>query len=66
MNTSKDVSLADIVKVTYRLAESGDKITHLGICPMSEELIRVPIELAVEYDFPLLFVASRNQVSDNG
>ena len=32
---------------------------------MSEELVRVPVELAMEYDFPLLFVASRNQVSED-
>jgi hypothetical protein len=25
----------------------------------------VPIELALEYDFPALFVASRNQVSED-
>ncbi len=60
-----DVSLADLVRATYRLAEKGDRITHLGICPMSEELIRAPIELALEYGFPALFVASRNQVSED-
>lgn len=60
-----DVSLADLVRATYRLAEKGDRITHLGICPMSEELIRTPIELALEYGFPALFVASRNQVSED-
>jgi len=59
-----DISAADLVKATYRLAEKGERITHLGICPMSEELIRAPIELALEYDFPLFFVASRNQVSE--
>ncbi len=31
---------------------------------MSEELVRVSIELAWEYDFLVLFVASRNQVSE--
>ena len=65
MSLRDDVSLVDLVRATHRLAEKGDRITHLGICPMSEELIRAPIELALEYDFPLLFVASRNQVSED-
>ncbi len=65
MSSGMDVSLSDIVRATYKLAERGEKITHLGVCPMSEELIRVSIELAMEYDFPLLFVASRNQVSED-
>jgi len=60
-----DVSLADLVRITHRLAEKGDRITHLGVCPMSEELIRAPVELALKYNFPVLFVASRNQVSDD-
>ncbi len=60
-----DISLAGLVRATQRLAEKGDRITHIGVCPMSEELIRAPIELASEYDFPVLFVASRNQVSED-
>lgn len=65
MPLRNDLSLADLVRVVHRLAEKGDSITQLGICPMSEELIRAPIELALEYDFPVLFVASRNQVSED-
>lgn len=65
MRLRTDISFADVVKATRKLSESEDKITHLGICPMSEELVKVPIELAMEYDFPLLFVASRNQVSED-
>ncbi len=64
MSLQNDISPADLVKATYRLAEKGEKITHLCICPMSEELIRAPVELALKYDFPLFFVASRNQVSE--
>ena len=65
MAPAGNVSLADLVKATRRLAEDGEPVTHLGICPMSEELIRAPIELAVEHGFPVLFVASRNQVSED-
>lgn len=64
MPLRNNISLVDLVKATHRLAEKRDRITHLCICPMSEELVRAPIELALEYDFPLLFVASRNQVSE--
>ena len=64
MPLRNNISLVDLVKATHRLAEKKDRITHLCICPMSEELIRAPIELALEYNFPLLFVASRNQVSE--
>ena len=60
-----DVSLKDVIKSTCRLEKSRRKITLLGICPMSGELIKASIELAMEYDFPLLFVASRNQVSED-
>lgn len=65
MSLRNDISLAGLVRATHRLAEKGDRITHLGVCPMSEELIRAPIELAAEHDFPVLFVASRNQVSED-
>jgi len=64
MSLRNNISLVDLVKATHRLAEKKDRITHLCICPMSEELIRAPIELALEYKFPLLFVASRNQISE--
>lgn len=65
MAVSANVSLGDVVAATNRLADQGDRFTLLGVCPMSEELIRAPIELAMEHDFPLLFVASRNQVSED-
>jgi len=65
MSLRNDISLAGLVRATHRLAEKGNRITHLGICPMSEELIRAPIELALEHDFPVLFVVSRNQVSED-
>jgi len=64
MPLGDNISPADLVKATYKLSKKGERITHLCICPMSEELIRAPIELALEYNFPLFFVASRNQVSE--
>jgi tagatose-1,6-bisphosphate aldolase non-catalytic subunit AgaZ/GatZ len=64
MTAPAALSLNDVVKAIGRLSASGESITLLGICPMSEELIRAPVELAVELDFPVYFVASRNQVSE--
>jgi len=58
-------SLKKLVDATLELRERGIFFTHLGVCPMSEELIRVPIELAHAHGFPLLFVASRNQISED-
>lgn len=65
MPTIDNVSLRDVVTATLRLAAKGERLTHLGVCPMSEELIRAPIELGMEHDFPVLFVASRNQISED-
>ena len=60
-----ELSVKDVVRAINRLRETGEMITLLAVCPMSEELIRVPIELGVEYDFPVAFVASRNQISED-
>jgi len=65
MPLRSDVSLADVVRATHELGDAGDPLTNLGICPMSEELIEIPVELARSYNFPLIFVVSRNQVSEN-
>lgn len=42
--------------------QTGLKRTLLGIGPMSSAVIRAAFELAREKDFPLMFIASRNQV----
>ena len=43
-------------------SEEGLKTTLLGIGPMSENIICAALELARDYDFPIMFIASRNQV----
>jgi tagatose-1,6-bisphosphate aldolase non-catalytic subunit AgaZ/GatZ len=45
-----------------KLTEKGQGATLLGIGPMSPRLLRASFELARDKDFPLLFIASRNQV----
>ncbi len=39
-----------------------DRVSMLGIGPMSKTLIKASMLLAKEKDFPLMFIASRNQV----
>lgn len=50
------------VKALLELQEEGKSATLLGIGPMSGNLLQASIELARDYDFPLMFIASRNQV----
>ncbi|MCO7124476.1 class II D-tagatose-bisphosphate aldolase, non-catalytic subunit [Sporolactobacillus shoreicorticis] len=45
-----------------KLTEKGEGATLLGIGPMSPRLLRASFEVAKDKDFPLLFIASRNQV----
>ncbi len=42
--------------------EGKEKATMIGIGPMSHTLIKATMILAKEKDFPLMFIASRNQV----
>ena len=42
--------------------ETGLRTTLLGIGPMSKRIVRVSLELAQRKRFPLMFIASRNQV----
>lgn len=58
----KKASLADVVKASLKIEKDEDKSTLLGIGPMSRRLIKASFLLAKEKDFPLMFIASRNQV----
>jgi len=42
--------------------ETGLRTTLLGIGPMSKRIVRVSLQLAQRRSFPLMFIASRNQV----
>jgi len=61
MALRNDITLKQLVDVIPKLETP---ITYLGICPMSEEIIRASIGLAKEHSFPVMFVASRNQISE--
>jgi len=49
-------------EVVSTLQEKELKTTMLGIGPMSEVVIRATLELAQDMDFPVMLIASRNQI----
>lgn len=59
------ISINDLIQANIKLFEKNQGGTLLGIGPMSESLIRASFELAKEKDFPLMFIASRNQVDSD-
>jgi len=55
-----------MMEALYRLeAEGAANVTLLGIGPMSKTLIRAAVSLAKEMDFPIMFIASRNQIDSD-
>jgi D-tagatose-1,6-bisphosphate aldolase subunit GatZ/KbaZ len=58
-----DVSINDLLQAIWQIEEeNGQQVTLLGIGPMSRNVIRASLELAKEMEFPLMFIASRNQI----
>ncbi len=55
------MTLTEVVKRGLKMRKE-DRASMLGIGPMSKTLIKASIILAKEKDFPLMFIASRNQV----
>ncbi len=55
-------SLRDVVTI---LQEKNIETTLLGIGPMSEIVIKATLELARDMRFPVMFIASRNQIDSN-
>lgn len=51
-----------VVEGLLKLQQNGDSATLLGIGPMSKNCVQASLELSKEYDFPVMFIASRNQV----
>ena len=56
------VSINEMVKAVLRLQANDHGFTLIGIGPMSRTLIKASLELGKERDFPLMYIASRNQV----
>ncbi|WP_440897835.1 class II D-tagatose-bisphosphate aldolase non-catalytic subunit [Amphibacillus sp. Q70] len=51
-----------VVKNLLSLQETGESATILGIGPMSKNCVQATLELSKEDDYPVMFIASRNQV----
>ncbi|WP_434630841.1 class II D-tagatose-bisphosphate aldolase, non-catalytic subunit [Thermoanaerobacterium thermosaccharolyticum] len=56
------ISIKSLVNGLLKFKGAGEESTLLGIGPMSLHVLKASFELAKEKDFPLLFIASRNQV----
>lgn len=56
----KEVSIRKAVE--FVINAKNEKYTLLGIGPMSENFLRASLEISMEKDFPLVYIASRNQV----
>ena len=57
-----ELTIHDAVLGMLKLQDTGDHATLVGIGPMSPNLLQAAFELARDEDFPLMFIASRNQV----
>lgn len=56
------LSIKTVVEGLLNLQETGDSATLLGIGPMSQNCVQAALELSNEDDYPVMFIASRNQV----
>lgn len=59
------ITIRDMMSAARLLKEKGERFTLLGVGPMSRTLLRAALKLAKEKDFPLLLIASRNQVDSD-
>lgn len=62
MTKSNGLSIKQSVLNMLKLQDKGRYSTLVGIGPMSSNLLQASFELARDKDFPLMFIASRNQV----
>ncbi|MGX7149989.1 class II D-tagatose-bisphosphate aldolase non-catalytic subunit [Enterococcus ureasiticus] len=51
-----------VVESLLKLQKTGESATLLGIGPMSKNCVQATLELSKEDDYPVMFIASRNQV----
>ncbi len=59
------ITITQMMDAARVLKDKGEKFTMLGIGPMSKPLIKATLELAQEKDFPIMLIASRNQVDSD-
>lgn len=56
------LAIKKVVQGLLDLQSTGESATLLGIGPMSQNCVQATLELSKEKDFPVMFIASRNQV----
>ena len=56
------MNICEMQKALWKAREKEGFSTLLGIGPMSPMLLQATLELSHEQDFPIMFIASRNQV----
>lgn len=59
------ITITEMIRASEKLRQRGEHFTHLGIGPMSRNLLKAVLELAKEKDFPVILIASRNQVDSD-
>ncbi len=59
------LTIREMMAAARTLKEQGDQFTLLGVGPMSQTLLTASLELAKEKDFPIMLIASRNQVDSD-
>ena len=62
MAEGQKLSIKQAITGILKLQDQGCYSTLIGIGPMSSNLLKASFELARDEDFPLMFIASRNQV----
>lgn len=58
----KKLPIKKVVEGLLELQKTGQSATLLGIGPMSKNCVQATLELSKEDDYPVMFIASRNQV----
>ena len=58
----KKLPIKLVVESLLELQKTGESATLLGIGPMSKNCVQATLELSEEEDYPVMFIASRNQV----
>lgn len=58
----KKLPIKNVVEGLLKLQSTGKSATLLGIGPMSKNCVQATLELSKEDDYPVMFIASRNQV----
>lgn len=60
--TVEKLPIKSVVQGLLDLQKTGESATMLGVGPMSRNCVQATLELSQEEDFPVMFIASRNQV----